>query len=263
MGKTKIKTIQLEEPKVKEHLTSMAQATEGGLGSSGSRKEKTSKRATKKAAPAPKQRGKKYQEVKAKVESNKRYSLNEAVKLAQEVSYSKFPGSLEAHINTAAKNLRGLVSLPYLSGKKLVILAFGKDADKSGADLVGTDETISGIEEGKINFDVVVATPAWMPKLAKAAKILGPRGLMPSPKNGTITEKLSKAVTDLQAGKVEYKTEKDGQVIHLPVGKVNQAPEEVAINIKTLVGTIGKTKIKKVTLSSTMGPGVKVDLGSV
>lgn len=268
MGKTKIKTIDesVQDPQPKASQPVAENVGVDLVSTRNSKKEKTSKRALRLASLAqgkPKQRGKKYQEARGKVEVSKRYPVAEAVKLTQEVSYSKFPGTIEAHINTATKNIRGLVSLPFLAGKKLTILAFGQDADKSGADIVGTEETIKDIEAGKINFDVVVTTPAWMPKLAKAAKILGPRGLMPNPKSGTITEKLAKAVSDLQAGKVEYKTEKDGQVIHLPVGKVNQNPEEVAANIKTLVGTIGKTKIKKVTLSPTMGPGVRIDLGSI
>lgn len=277
MGKTKIKTFEeeIKEP-VKQEVSTEEKVTEE-VKSAKAKKEKVSKRAAKKAVSQPKSRGKKYQEARGKVELSKKYSLNDAVKLAQEVSYSTFPGTLEVHINTMAKNLRGLISLPFLAGKKLVILAFGAGAEESGADIVGTDETISSIEKGpstslKVNtekdiklsdIDVIVVTPAWMPKLAKAAKILGPRGLMPNPKSGTITEKLSKAVSDLQAGKVEYKTEKDGKVIHLPIGKVTQAPEEVAANIKTLVGTIGKTKIQKITLSPTMGPGVKVDLSSI
>lgn len=237
---------------------------------------KTSKK-TQKPNKQTKFRSKKYQESRGKVESNKRYSLNEAVKLAAETSLTKFPGTVEAHLNTNVGNLRGLISLPYFAGKKLVILAFGSEAEKSGADLAGNEETISEIEKGpstslrvnndkEIKFsdvDLIVVTPAWMPKLAKTAKILGPKGLMPNPKNGTITENLAKTVAELQGGKVEYKTEKDGKVIHLPVGKTNQAPEEVTLNIKTLFNAVGKSKISKITLSSTMGPGVKIDLNSI
>lgn len=271
MGKTKIKIIgieeepkvpkepkELEKPKEKERL---AQTIEGGLNSSS--KEKLSEKAIKQVASAPKLRGKKYQEKAKLVDPKKSYPLEEAVKLAQEVSFTKFPATLEAHINTTAKNLRGLVSLPYFAGKKLTILAFGKDAENSGADIIGTEETIKDIEAGKINFDVLVTTPQWMPKLAKAAKILGPKGLMPNPKNGTITENLPKTVEELKGGKIEYKTDKDAAVIHLPVGKVDQSVEEVASNIKVLYNTIGKSKIKKITLSPTMGPGVKIDLGTI
>ncbi|MBI4037021.1 50S ribosomal protein L1 [Candidatus Daviesbacteria bacterium] len=208
-------------------------------------------------------RSKKYQEAIKQVDPNQKYSLNEAVKLTQQTSYSKFPGTVEAHLNTNAKNLRGLVSLPFGAGKKLKVLAFGKGAQDSGADLVGADETISEIEKGKVDFDVVVTTPDWMPKLAKAAKVLGPKGLMPNPKNGTITDNLAKTVAEMQGGKTEYKTESTGQVIHLAVGKTTQPSEEISANLKVLYNTIGKSKIKKIILSSSMGPGVKVDLASI
>lgn len=208
-------------------------------------------------------RSKKYQEKAELVEKSKLYSLNEAVEAVKGASYSKFDGTFEIHINTNAKTLRGLISLPFASGKKLTILAFGKGAEDSGADIIGTDETISNIQKGKLGFDVVVTTSDWMPKLARVAAILGPRGLMPNPKSGTITDNLKKAVADLQGGKVEYKTERGGQVVHLGIGKVSQPTEEIGQNIKVLLATIGRSRIKKVTLSSTMGPAVKLDLSSI
>lgn len=266
MGKTKIRTIddsvQEERPLVRGDAEDGRQDT-AAAGPRTEKKTKVSKRAQKKASTSTKVRGKKYQAAAQKVEVNKRYPLNEAVKLTQEVSYTKFPGTIEAHINTNVKNIRGLVSLPYSAGKKLRVLAFGKDAGQSGADLVGTEDTLAEIEKGKMDFDVVVTTPEWMPKLAKVAKKLGPKGLMPSPKNGTITENLAKTVTELQGGKTEYKTENQGQVIHLGIGKTAQAPEEITANIQVLYNTIGKSKITKVTLSPSMGPSVKVDLGSI
>lgn len=207
--------------------------------------------------------GKKYQEMREKVERNKPYVVSQAVNLAKEVSYSKFDGTLEIHINTSAKNVRGLVSLPFASGKSLAVIAFGKGAEESGADIVGDDAKLADIAKGKINFDVLVTDPTWMPKLAGAAKVLGPRGLMPNPKNGTISADLKKAVTEIKSGKVEYKTEKNGQVIHLSVGKVSQPSEEVTQNIKILLGTIGKTKIKQAVIAPTMGPSVKIDVSSI
>lgn len=224
------------------------------------KKSKAANRSTKKTKKQT--HGTKYLEAVQKVEKQKKYPLTEAIELAKQTSYAKFPGTLELHINTALKGIRGLVTLPFIAGKKLVVLAFGKGAPES-VDLVGTDEIIAQIEKGKINFDVLVATPEWMPKLAKVAKILGPRGLMPNPKSGTITDNLTKTVAELQAGKTEYKTEPSGQVIHLSVGKVNQPPEEVAANIKALILTIGKTRIKQLTLSSTMGIGIKIDPQSI
>ncbi len=219
---------------------------------------KTAKKTEKKALHSQK-----YQEAAAQVEKNHFYSVKEAIELAQKTSYSKFTGTIELHINTNVKNIRGLITLPYISGKSLTILAFGKGAAEAGADLVGSDETITEIEKGKINFDVVVTTPEWMPKLARIARILGPKGLMPNPKSGTITENLSRTVTDLKGGKTEYRTEAGGQVIHLGVGKADQSVEEIAANIKTLYIVVGKSKVKKATLVPTMGPGVKINLSSI
>lgn len=208
-------------------------------------------------------RSKKYQEAAEKVEKNKLYPLAEAVELAKQSSYSKFEGSLELHINTNLKNIRGLVNLPYASGKSLKVIAFGKGAEDSGADLVGDEEALKEIEKGKFNFDVMVTTPEWMPRLARAAKVLGPRGMMPNPKSGTISTDLKKAVSEIQSGKIEYKTQKDSQVIHLMIGKVNQPSEEIVQNTKILINAIGKTKAKKVVLSPSMGMGVKVNLSSL
>ncbi len=223
--------------------------------------EKKSKRAVKKGQL--KYRSKKYQASAEQIEKTQLYPLEEAVTLAQKVSYSKNPATLEIHINTAMKNIRGLASLPFAAGKKLRIVAFGQDAADSGADMVGDEAKLSEIMKSKIDFDVLVTTPEWMPRLAPAARVLGPRGLMPNPKNGTITDNLAKAVSELQSGKVEYKTEKDNKVIHLSIGKTDQSAEEIVTNIRTLFTTVGKSKIKKMTLSPSMGPGVKVNMSSI
>ncbi len=262
MGKTKIKKIEeIEEVKtntIPEMSEDARRETE--LAGPQTKDEKKSKKPKK---GQPKIRSKKYQEVLEKIDKNQKLAANLAVEATQKGSYSKFEGTIEAHINTNAKNLRGLVNLPFAQGKKLRILAFGTNADKSGADIIGSEEAIGEIEKGKINFDIVVTTPEWMPKLAKIAKILGPKSLMPNPKNGTITENLEKAVTELQAGKTEYKTENNGQVIHLSVGKSNQNPEEIVANLKVIYNTVGRSKIKKIFLSPTMGPSVKVDLSTL
>ncbi|MDO8618910.1 MAG: hypothetical protein Q7R49_03090 [Candidatus Daviesbacteria bacterium] len=237
--------------------------------------EKTEQPTTQKKAQKPgkaKPRSKKYQEATKDLDKNKVYPLTEAVDMVKKLSYAKFNGTLEAHINTAQTGIRGLVSLPYVSGKKLVILAFGKGAEESGADLVGTDEIIEEINEqssrpagtkGKVNFDLVLTTPEWMPKLAKVARILGPRSLMPNPKNATITNDLKKAVESFQAGKTEYKTEGKAPLIHIALGKLDQPTKELSANIKTLLQTLGKSKVKKVSLSPTMGPAVKLDLNQI
>ena len=222
-------------------------------------KEKTKPQKPGKAKP----RSKKYQEAVKDLDRNKVYPLNEAVELTKKLSYSKFTGALEAHINTVSTGIRGLVSLPFVSGKKLQILAFGKGAESSGADVVGTDAIIEEINKGKVNFDLIITTAEWMPKLAKVARILGPKDLMPNPKAGTITDDLKKAVAGFQAGKTEYKTEQKAPVIHLPLGKLNQPTEQLQANIKTLLQNLGKTRVKKVTLSPTMGPSVKIDLTSI
>jgi len=210
-----------------------------------------------------KPRSKKYKEISKDLDKSKTYSLNEAIDLVKKNSYSKFEGTLEAHINTVTAGIRGLVSLPFASGKKLRILAFGKDADKSGADKIGDETTIEEINKGKIDFDLLLTTAGWMPKLAKVAKNLGPRGLMPNPKSGTITTDLKKSVESFQSGKTEYKTESKVPVMHLGLGKLSQPTEELSANIKMLIQTIGKTKVKKVTLSPTMGPSVRVDVTSI
>lgn len=223
-----------------------------------------------------KPRSKKYQEAIKLRDQNlpagrQAYPLNEAVELTKKLSYTKQVGTLEAHINTVQTGIRGLVSLPFSSGKKLTILAFGKGAESSGADVVGSDETIKQINNGKVDFDLLITTPEWMPKLAKVARILGPRGLMPNPKNGTITTDLKKTIEGFQAGKTEYersskmiyKTEAKTPVIHLGLGKLDQPTEELSANIKTLLQTLGKTRVKKVTLSPTMGPSVKLDINSI
>lgn len=202
-----------------------------------------------------KPRSKKYQEIEKNLDRNKSYPLTEAIELVKKLSYSKFESSLEAHINTIQTGMRGLVSLPFVTGRKLKILTFE-----------GSDEIIEEINKGNpdlIGVDLVVTTPKWMPKLAKVARILGPRGLMPNPKNGTITDDLKKAIEGFQAGKTEYKTESKAPVIHITLGKLNQPTEELSANIKTLLQTLGKTRVKKVTLAPTMGPGVKLDLASI
>jgi|SRR3989344_2764752 len=211
-----------------------------------------------------KPRSKKYQEVVKDLDRDEVYSLAEAVDMVKKLSYAKFDGTLEVHINTAAFGLRGLVSLPFAAGKKLRILAFGSPASKPDSEVVfGDDSTIEELLTGKMNFDIIITTPEWMPKLAKVARVLGPKGLMPNPKNGTITSDLKKAIDSFQSGQTEYKTESKAPVIHLGLGKLTQPTEELSANIKTLLQTIGKSRIKKVTLSPTMGPSVKLDISKV
>lgn len=211
----------------------------------------------------PKHRSKKYLDKAELVEKSKKYPVQEAVELAKQTSYSKFGASLEIHLNTAIKNVRGLVNLPHLSGKELRILAFGPSAADSGATMIGDDTKLDEIAKGKVDFDVLVAHPSWMPKLARVAKVLGPKGLMPNPKNGTVSDNLAKAVSELQGGKTEFRTENNLTAMHLRIGDLNQPTEELVANLKTLYGAIGKSKVKSATLAASMGPGVKVDLGTL
>lgn len=243
MGKTKIKTI--------EGKDELVEKLKEELGVETKEKIKPEKPEIQKKTGEKKARSKKYLEASKDLDRSKSYPLPEAVELVKKMSFSKFDGILEAHINTI-QNMRGFVSLPFASGKKLKILVFE-----------GNDSVMEQINKGKIDFDILITTPKWIPKLATVAKILGPRGLMPNPKNGTITDDPKKAVESFQAGKTEYKTEIKSPIIHMALGKLSQPNEELEANIKTLLATIGKTKIKKVTLSPTMGAGVKLDLASI
>ncbi len=263
MGRPKVKIIDdsdIQSPVLGDQLSDKSKSViSSPVEESKTDRQKTDNR---KRPGQAKPRSKKYQEISKDLDKNKLYPLNEAVELVKKLSYSKFPGTLEAHVNTAQTGIRGLVALPYASGRKLRILAFGKNTEESGADIVGTEEVIEEINRGKVNFDLVVTTPEWMPKLAKVARILGPRGLMPNPKNNTITQDLKKAVEGFQTGKTEYKTEPKAPVIHMSLGKLNQPSEELIANTKTLLQALGKTRVKKVTLSPTMGLSVKIDLSS-
>lgn len=265
MGKTKIKPVEETADEVQANTSDGGSVSEAKTDSSEVNKAEEPKKKTGKKPKrgVPKYRSKKHKEAASQVEPTQKYPLKEAVELAQKTSYSKFTGTIEAHLNTSVKNVRGLVTLPHMAGRSLTVLAFGKGAEEAGADIVGTEETIAEIEKGKINFDVLVTTPEWMPKLARIARVLGPKGLMPNPKSGNVTDNLAKTVAELKQGKTEYRTEPSGQVIHLPVGKVDQPSEEIADNIKVLYNIIGKSHIKKITLSPTMGPGVKIDLASI
>ena len=264
MGKTKIKTIddsQATAPKQGEDILVAKLKEELGIPKDG---KKVEKKAIKKEEKAQKKvRSKKYQEATKDLDRTRTYPLSEALDLVKKLSYAKFNATLEVHINTLHMGIRGLISLPYAAGKKPKILVFAKAGEDFLDAILGNDSTISEIEQGKAPYDIIIATPDWMPKLAKVAKVLGPRGLMPNPKNGTITNDPKKVVESFQAGKVEFKTEAKAPIIHLALGKLSQPNEELAQNIKVLLSSVGKTKIKKVTLSPTMGPGIKVDLASI
>lgn len=196
-------------------------------------------------ARVAKKRSKRYTTAKAKIDVLKFYPLTEAIKLVKETSLSKFDGKIEAHVTVYDIGNAGEIAFPHLetSTKKIVIL---------------NDAILAEIKEGKIDFDILVATPVTMTRLLPFAKVLGPKGLMPNPKTGTLTDKPEEAVKKLSVAKQIIKTEKKAPVVHVVVGKVSQSVEELADNINELIKTIRVNKIKKLSLCATMGPSVKV-----
>ena len=228
-----------------------------------------------------KKKSKKYEEALNKIEKGKLYSLEDAVKLVKETSISKFDGTVEiaVRLNLDTKKndqqLRGAIVLPHGTGKtkKVLVLAKGdaaKAATEAGADYVGDVDMINKIEkENWFDFDVIVATPDMMPLLGKVGKILGPKGFMPNPKTGTVTMDTKKAVEDVKKGRVEYRTDSYANV-HAVVGKVSFDDNKLVDNVNAFMDVIIKSKpqaakgiyLKNVSLASTMGPGVKVDLSS-
>jgi large subunit ribosomal protein L1 len=216
---------------------------------SGEKPEQSAKKAKK--AKKVRVRGKKYVEMASLVEKNKLYPLTDAVSLVKKTSFTKFDGTVELHINlnTASmgdkKDMRGSVSFPHGTGKQVRVV-------------VADDGVINDITAGKINFDILVAAPSMMPRLAKVARILGPKGLMPNPKNGTVTEDTAKRVKELSHGQVNFKTEPDQPLIHLTVGKVSFSEKQLEENVEAAITAIGNSKIAKATLTSSMGPGIKI-----
>ena len=196
-------------------------------------------------------RSQRYKEAIMKIDHNRLYPINEALALLREVSLSRFDGSVELHINTIEKGLRGNVSLPSGTGKKIRIAI---------ADASTIDKLLGEIEKGKINFDALIAHPQIMGKLARVAKFLGPRGLMPNPKNGTISPEPEKVAKKLEGGEINWKTESDFPIIHQVIGKLSFKDDMLLDNFKALIKSINPIKIKNITLKSTMSPGIKVQI---
>jgi len=200
--------------------------------------------------PTPKQRSKRYQNIKKNIDRHKKYSADEAIALICQFANAKFDESVEVHLVTRGP-LSGTVKLPYLSGKQLKVA-------------VADEKLIEAVINGKIDFDILVASPAMMPKLAKVAKILGPKGLMPNPKNGTISadpEKLALSLT--KENQRQFKTEPKNPLLHFSLGKVSLGQEKILANLKALIEAVKKTNILKAALCSTMGPGIKLDLEKI
>ena len=223
-------------------------------------------------------RSKKYTEALSKIEKTKVYSKEEAVKLVKETSISSFDGSVDVAIRLnldtkkADQQLRGAIVLPKGTGKTAKVLVIAKgpkatEAKEAGADYVGDTDMLDKIEkENWFDFDTIIATPDMMPALGKLGKVLGPKGLMPNPKTGTVTMDIKKAVEDVKSGKVEYRTDSFG-IIHSIIGKVSFSEEDLLANLNAFVSTILKIKpasvkgdyVKSISISSTMGPGIKVE----
>lgn len=234
------------------------------------------KPAVKRARTKLERAGKKFREVAALIEKDKQYGVKEAVELALKTSPVKFDATVEVHINLnvdprqADQNVRDNLVLPSGTGKtiRIAVLAEADDAaaaKKAGADIAGTDEVLKDIEKGIINFDTLIATPALMAKLGKYARVLGPKGLMPNPKSGTVTPDVVKAVEQAKAGRVEYRVDSTG-IVHLGVGKVSFGTEKLMANIQAVFASVKGNKpasikgnyVKAIALSTTMGPGIKV-----
>lgn len=223
--------------------------------------------------------GKKYKEAAKLIDRTVQYDPTDAMALVKKAATAKFDETVEVHIRTgcdgrhAEQQVRGAVVLPNGTGKTVRVLVFAKgdklnEAEAGGADYVGGDELIPRIQnEGWLDFDVVVATPDMMGVVGRLGKILGPKGLMPNPKAGTVTMDVAKAIKDIKAGKIEYRLDKSN-IIHCPIGKLSFTEQQLMENFEALVGAVLKARpsavkgqyIKSVTLASTMGPGVKVSV---
>jgi large subunit ribosomal protein L1 len=244
-------------------------------------------KANDKRGPAPKtrsrleRRGKNYRKLAGQVEVGKLYSLDDAIALAAHTSPVKFDATIELHINLnvdprqADQNIRATVTLPHGTGKTVRVAVFApadqlEKAKKAGADVAGEDDFLAQLDKEQLDFDILIATPQMMPKLGKYARLLGPRGLMPNPKSGTVTTNIAKAVEEAKAGRVEYRVDKQA-IVHQGIGKVSFGAAKLSENAKTFIASLGSVKptsikgayIKSVAVSSTMGPGVKVDVTSL
>lgn len=224
---------------------------------------------------------KKQKEALSKYDPSQQYSLEDASKIVKEISLTKFDASVDVDVRLgvdprkADQMVRGVVALPHGTGKDVKVLVLctpdkEQEAKEAGADYVGLDDFIAKIEGGWTDIDVIITMPNVMAKVGRLGRVLGPRGLMPNPKSGTVTLEVGKAVKEVKAGKIDFKVDKFG-IIHAGIGKVSFTPEQIQDNVKELINTIAKLKpssakgtyFKSIHLSSTMSPGVKVDKGSI
>ncbi len=226
-------------------------------------------------------RSRRYQETVEKFDKSKQYQPQEAIELAKELASANFDETIEVAANLgvnpkhADQNVRGTVVLPNGTGKEIKVIVFAKgekavEAEEAGADEVGQEDLAEKIEDGWLDFDIAIATPDMMSVVGKLGRILGPKGLMPNPKAGTVTFELEKAIKEFKAGKLEYRVDKNG-VIHLPFGKASFSEEELMENFQVLMDTLVRERpaaakgryLRSVTVSSTMGPGIRIEPQSV
>lgn len=205
----------------------------------------------------PRQRSKRYRDQVIQVDKSKLYPLSGAVELLKKLGATQFDGTVELHINTVEKGVNGQVTLPHGTGKAIRVVI----ADPASEAVF--NPLLADIEKGIIEFDILIATPAAMPHLAKVAKILGPRGLMPNPKAGTISDKPKELAKKFEGGALNFRTEAAAPIIHAVVGKVSFAEKNLEENIETFLKTVGTGKIRSVTLKSTMSPGIKIDTSTL
>ncbi len=224
--------------------------------------------------------GKKYVEAARLVEPERRYEIGEACELLPKLSLSKFDGTVELHLRLgvdprhADQLVRGTVVLPHGTGRTLRVIVFAQgekaqEALRAGADDVGSDDLVKKIDDGWFEFDVAIATPDMMGTVGRLGKKLGPRGLMPNPKSGTVTFDIERAVSEIKSGRVEFKVDRAG-IVHVPVGKASFSPDQLTANVATLVDAVNRAKpsgakgtyMRTLTLAPTMGPGVRVDIPS-
>lgn len=278
MGKVRIKTFGDEEQEKVDAKKAAAraeakkarEAAEARKSASESDEKQPVEAAKEEAAPVEKKKvvikqkatkqkhSEKYLAVAKEIDRTKKYALTEALTLLEKVKYTKFDETVELHINTTEKGISGSVTLPHGTGKEIrVVIA------NAAVDAKHVDELIKEIESGQINFDVLVATPDTMPKLARVARVLGPRGLMPNPKNGTVTPKPEEIAKKFAGGQINFKTEAKFPLLHLAVGKISFGEKKLTDNIKAALGAIAAKQIKTVTLKSTMSPGIKLDSSSL
>ena len=272
-GKRSAKAIAEAEAKAEKEARKEA----GDTSSQGDEEEHVVKGPRPVTRPVIERRGKNYRKAAEKIEAAKLYTLEEAVKLASETNPAKFDASVEVHVRLnvdprqADQNIRATVSLPHGTGKTIRVAVFAPESDHkaaqaAGADVVGDDTFLAQLDKETVDFDILVATPQYMPKLGKYARLLGPRGLMPNPKSGTVATDVAKAVKEAKAGKVEYRVDKQA-IIHLGVGKVSFGADKLAENAKSFFESLQSQKpsslkggyVKSITVTTTMGPAIKVE----